>query len=309
MDERELRLYEEQVRRAVSADLRSSLDQLLATASAIYVSAAGDTRHALGVLAQNTMRDVLSDTLMRLEHQDYSYIRRTLQGAAREMLEAGADGVEVRGTTPLDIRAAMIRMADGMRGDLREARTLARHGSMARYGDIVATIQQAKNALNRADSSASWIVHRAHNEGARRAVERQWSRGEDDLLLMWRAERNACPTCLGFAGALARPGELFEPVFVVADESALTGPLPGPPAHPRCRCRAERWRGDPDNLRPVDLPHALRREAQRSVVQGVASGGRLARLRAADRLLQMGGLLIPKSVQKRAKQAVSSGDF
>lgn len=309
MDERELRLYEEQVRRDVSANLRASLDQLLATVTAVYVAAAGDTRHALNPYAQHTVREVLTETLGRLEHQDYADLRGVLHAAARVAMHEGAARQRVAGAVPLDIRQALTALTAGMRTELREARALARGADLGRYGQLVAVVQHARNALNRADSTASWLVHRAYNEGVRRAVERQWSRGDDDLMLMWRAERNACLVCLGYAGALARSGELFEPVVVVADESARPGPLPGPPAHPRCRCRTELWRGDPDGLRPTDLPLALRREAQRSIATGNTQGSRPARVRAADRLLKAAELLIPKSVQRRAKEAVSRKDF
>ncbi|HEX8109785.1 MAG TPA: hypothetical protein VF516_18770, partial [Kofleriaceae bacterium] len=118
------------------------------------------------------------------------------------------------------------------------------------------------------------------------------------------------PTCLGYAGALAAPGEPFRPVFSVGDPSARpAGPVHGPPLHPWCRCELDWWYPDGPDLTPLDLPYALRREAERSILTGQAQGSAPARLRAADRLVDLAGLIVPKTVVKRAKKALQAGRF
>lgn len=311
MDDRELADLERRVRDSVAGDLRATLSALQATVSAVYVAAAGDTRHKLPEAAQATLRAHLVGVLGELSRRDYATTRQVLIGAARAGLAGGGDdlGVEVERRLPADVRDALKALTAGMRDDLKAARRLARLGSLERYGDAQAILSTAKAALNRADRAAVWVVHRAHNEGRTRAIDRLWSQGAG-VRRMWRAERDACPRCLGFAGAIAEPGEPFHPVVDVADASAGSGPLMEPPAHPWCRCVVEPWSGAAEaDLTNVDLPVALRREAQRSILRGDAQGSRPARLRAADRLADLAGLLVPKTVVKRARKAVASGNF
>jgi hypothetical protein len=135
-------------------------------------------------------------------------------------------------------------------------------------------------------------------------------------------------------------------------------PLLRPPRHPNCRCRVSPWRGHDagaalavthdwaeaikealargdtvaaDAARRAaaaaadsasfDLPRALRREAERSVLRGDAlpSESENVRLHAADRLLARigaaknsrspSGWPVPASVKQRAKRAVKRGAF
>lgn len=315
MDTDELIAHEAQVRQAVTVDLRGVLDQLERTILAVYTAAAGSTRHKLPPLAQATIRRQLVDALDRIhDRTSYAATRATLSGAARRTVAAGARGTGldpiVSPALPADIRAAFTALTAGMRADLAAAARLARHGRLERYGDAYAVLMAARKALNRADRAATWTVHRAHDEGVRRAVDRAWSHGVQ-VARLWRSERNACARCAGFNGAIALPGEDFLPLFEAGDASAGTGPLSGPPAHPFCRCITEEWSGptaDAD-LTPVDLPYALRREAQRAVAAGHVQGSEPARLRAADRLLDVADLLIPKTAQRRAAGAVAAGTF
>jgi hypothetical protein len=315
VDEDELVDYEQQVRRSVAADLRTILDQLHATLTAVYVVTAGSTRHKLPPHAQETIRRHLLDALDRIQAgTSYARTRATLRGAARSAIAAGGEGtglgVPIGPTTPLDIRAALTALTAGMRGDLLTAGRLARHGRLERYGDVVGVIMAARKALNRAERTAAWTVHRAHNEGVRRAVDKAWSQGVD-VSRMWRSERSACVRCAGFNGALAAVGDDFLPVVDVADFSGGHGPAAGPPLHPWCKCSEEPWFGpvSDEELTPLDLPYALRREAQRAIATGQAQGSEPARLRAAGRLVGLDDLLIPKTVRKRAAGAVAAGTF
>lgn len=312
MDEIDLGDLERRTRDLVAGDLRAALTALSNTVAAVYIAAAGDTRHALDPRAQQTLRNHLTATLSGLAAYDYADTRRTLVDAARAAMAGGARdlGVDVGETLPLDVRQALTGLTAGMRADLRAALNLARHGPLDRYGAAQAVVGMARKALNRADSTAVWTVHRAHNEGRSRAVDKLAGYGEN-VVLMWRAERGACVFCLSLAGALAAPGEPFQPVVDVADASQVPDfPLFAPPAHPWCRCAAEPWYGAAEaDLEAVDLPMALRREAQRSLATGSAKASNPARVRAAGRLLGLADLLIPKTVQRRARKAVDSGAF
>lgn len=312
MDERELAQLEERTRHGVAGSLRAALVALERELTAIYIAAAGDANHALPELAQRTLRNRLSAALNGLVGYDYADTRQVLIHAARDAMAGGAAdlGIDVRETLPLDVRQAMVGLTEGMRHDLREALKLARYGPLLRLGDARTVLGMARKALNRADSTAVWVVHRAHNEGRSRAIDKLASGGLE-ILRLWRAERGACVFCLSLAGALAEPGEAFRPVVDVADASQTPDhPLLEPPAHPYCRCKLEWWLGAAEaDLTPVDLPLALRREAQRSIASGTANASGPARVRAADRLLDVAGLLIPKTVQRRARKAVQVGTF
>lgn len=312
MDELALADLEERTRHAVAGSLRAALVALEREVVGVYLAVAGDTRHALTDYAQATIRRRLVDALTGLIGYDYADTRSVLTAAARTALVGGAEdlGAVIDTRLPLDVRQAFTALTANMRHDLRDALRLAKHGPMRRYGEILSVIATARKALNHADSTAVWVVHRAHNEGRSRGIDRV-AGGGGQVLLLWRAERDACVYCLSLAGALTEPGEPFRPVVAVADRSQVPDhPVLAPPAHPWCRCALEPWFGAAEaDLTPLDLPHALRREAQRSLASGQAQASQAYRLRAAHRLLDLGNLLIPKTVQKRARKSLATGAF
>lgn len=312
MDERELADHERRVRDSVAGDLRAAGLDLERVVAAVYISAAGDTRHKLSEYGQATLRRYLVEALESLQRRNYRETRAALVGGARAALRGGAEdlGMDVPLTLPQDMRHALGELTIGMKQDLKDALKLARNGSLEHYGDAQAVVGLLRKAANRADRAAVWMVHRAHNEGRDRAIERAWRQGVE-VRKLWRAERDACPACTGFAGALAEVGEPFHPVVSVEDPSARPGSPPyAPPLHPHCRCRLEEWYGPADaELGPLDLPYALRREAQRSILRGDVQGSEPARLRAAGRLVDLAGLLVPRTVVKRAKKALVKGHF
>lgn len=312
MHERALADLERRVRDSVAGDLRAALSGLESALAAIYVAAAEDTRHKLPEAAQATLRAHLVRTIEDLTRRDYRTTRAALMGGSRAALAGGgADlNVEVDRRLPGDIHDAIRNTTRDMRAHLAAALRLARHGPLDRHGDAQAVLATIRKAQTTADRAAVWVVHRAHNEGRSRAIGRMWRDGVE-VRMLWHAERDACPACLSFAGALAEPGEAFRPVVQAADPSARPrGAVVGPPLHPNCRCGLDVWIGAAEaDLAPTDLPHALRREAQRSILRGDAQGSRPARLRAADRLLDAAGLLVPKTVVRRARKAVEAGKF
>jgi hypothetical protein len=312
VDENALAALERRVRDSVAGDLRAALLDLERAITAFYLTTAGSSHHKLPEEAQRRLRAALVDVLGGLEQRDYATTRQVLVGGARAALVGGGEdlGVAVATRLPGDLRGALTAMTAGMREELAQARRLAQRGSLERYGDVQAVLATARKALNRADRTAVWMVHRAHNEGRSRAIDRLWREGAQ-VHRLWRAEQDACPLCLGFAGALAEPGEAFAPVVEVADPSARPPwQVFGPPAHPFCRCQLEWWFGAGEvSLTEVDLPVALRREAQRSIASGRAQGSVPARLRAADRLLRVADLMLPKTVLKRTREALQAGSF
>jgi hypothetical protein len=123
------------------------------------------------------------------------------------------------------------------------------------------------------------------------------------LDLTWWSERDACLACASLAGALPGQDGLYRQVLAVTRASPrLTDEGCIPPLHPHCRCR----------LVPATpgLADALRREAQREVAYGWSAYDSLgSRLRAADLLVGLDGLLVPKTVVRRARGSVRQGRF
>lgn len=310
VDDRELELLEERTRHAVAGSLKAALVALQREVTSVYLAVAGDTRHALVPFAQDTIRRRLVDALSGLIGYDYVDTRAVLRMAARTAIEGGSADldIDVSPHLPDDILTAMTTLTANMKADLRDALKLAKHGPLQRYGEMQAVLGTARKALNHADATAVWIVHRAHNEGRRRAIDKAAEDGTQ-ISMMWRAERDACVACLAYAGGFAAPAGHFRPLLRVADASAPSGPVAGPPLHPHCRCQLEWWFGPIRDLDDTDLPVALRREAQRSIATGQAQGSEPGRIRAADRLLDVADLLIPKTVRRRARKAITAGTF
>lgn len=153
-------------------------------------------------------------------------------------------------------------------------------------------------------------------------------------------------------------GKAYQPMAYNPAGKLVPAPLLMPPRHPNCRCRVSPWLGHDtagalsvthdwaDAIRDAlakgdtvradaarraaaaaadsasfDLPAALRREAERSVLRGDALPSESAnvRIQAADRLLNRigsaknsrspSGWAVPASVKKRAERAVKRGAF
>jgi hypothetical protein len=311
VNEAELRAYEDRVRHQAAPDLRAVLDNLNQALTVVYTAVAGNTRTPLPPAAAETIRRQFAAALDRLREQtDYGRIRRGLRDAARHAITEGARGVDhdvqVSPVTPLDVRWALKGLTAGLRADLADAARLVRTGKIERYSDLTSMATVARRAANRLDRASTWIVHRAHNEGVKRAAEKLASQG-DRVAMLWVAEANACATCTGYAGAVAPVGEPFTPVMAVGDASGRpTGPVWTPPVHVNCRCSIEPFFG-PTKLRPGDRPLRLRREAQRAVAAGQVQASEPAKARAADRLVSLADeLLLTKTTKRRARRRARS---
>jgi hypothetical protein len=184
---------------------------------------------------------------------------------------------------------------------LAAAQRLARTLDLRTHGDVTTLLARANQAVNTIGSTTRWVANRAVNEGAQAVADAA------GVKRMWVAERDACLTCLAYAGNLADPGAPFPAGLTFGDSSVVKHPLMAPPAHPNCRCRVQPWLGTEPQF-GVELPTALKREAQRSVLRGDSDyASRPAKQRAADRLLKTGLSGLPDIVKIRARRKVRAG--
>lgn len=158
----------------------------------------------------------------------------------------------------------------------------------------------------RAVGTVAWAINNGANLGRSMATEAAGVELEDDELgVLWVAERDACASCLAYSGQYKPAGTAtsFPDGLTYGDTPVkpFGGSLPAPPLHPHCRCQ----------LTPYSpswgpgLPDALKREAERSVLRGWAlpSESATARARAARRLLADGTeVLDVKSVRADARR-------
>jgi hypothetical protein len=228
-------------------------------------------------------------------------VARAIRAAVPEGLRLGADdgGGATRLRPSSQLRQAVSGIDQGMQSRITQAIAYLRHARLQTYGDYLAVHAQLTKAANRADAAAAWIAHRSVNEGVSAAAVE----GTPNPVV-WLPERGACATCLAYAGDVVWPGEMFPPGKTFGDSSTVQVPIPGPPAHPFCRCELKALRPDDDGSYSL----SLKREAQRSVLQGNTLGSEPARIRATERLLaRAGSLLVPKTVVKRARERVEAG--
>ncbi|HEX8107016.1 MAG TPA: hypothetical protein VF516_04770, partial [Kofleriaceae bacterium] len=101
-------------------DLRAGLAALETVVSAVYIGAAGDTRHKLPEAAQATLRDALTQALEDLERRDYRLTRAALLGGARTAMAGGAADLDTRVDfrLPLDVRDAIAGTTRNIRAHL-----------------------------------------------------------------------------------------------------------------------------------------------------------------------------------------------
>lgn len=182
-------------------------------------------------------------------------------------------------------------------GDLQ-----ARLADLEDPDDMAAAISQAGQAFrSRAVSGARFAVHTAASEAQMHAGQQYGEQTGQNMVMVWVNERDACVHCLAYAGQTVPadgsgsfpPGRSFDPRGGLTPYAST---LPYPPLHPHCRCGLELWSPDWGD----DLPRALEREAERSILNGYAlpSESEQARRRAAEALLERG----PRRVQVQAPQ-------
>lgn len=176
------------------------------------------------------------------------------------------------------------------------------------YKDVTDALAETQKAVVAADRATTVVVNEAANTGSDQLAAKLGA------ARLWVAERNACLHCLALSGEVAPPGGHFDGSLTFGKKPLPVWPpgseLESPPRHPNCRCRCTPWLGSAPGYTGPDLPAALKREAQRSILVGwrTETESERARLDAAARLLRRGTTL-PKSVQARARTAVKRGSF
>lgn len=166
------------------------------------------------------------------------------------------------------------------------------------YAAVAGAMAQADRSATRVESAVAFETTRAAAEGVRDVA------AVTSGHVLWVAERDGCLSCLAYAGQTATASGVFPSGLTFGDRPLdPPGPLVGPALHPRCRCSLEVW-----HPADVGVVEALRREAKRSVLQGIALDSEAARLQAADNLLAAGAGL-PRTVEDRARAAVRRGEF
>ncbi|AXB47304.1 hypothetical protein [Amycolatopsis albispora] len=228
-------------------------------------------------------------------------------------------------------------------------------GSLLTIHRALAPAQQAANIVER---TARTVVNAELNEGLAEVIDETGARA---LWVAERDACVACLALSGHfarSGVFNWRRTFGKKAYPPTDASGDQVELTGPPRHPNCRCRLTPWIGHDtaaarqrthdwagaiadaqarggqvaeaaarkaataaDQSAAYDLPRALRREAERSILNGYAlpTESEGVRVRAAEKLLtQIGsgrnapspsGWKVPASVKKRAERALKQGTF
>lgn len=306
--------------------LAAALDVLLRELTALWVRLFGDVDAQPGPDDDELLADFraqaaqLVDELLPVDDDqlpvDVLLAGLVLAAALGAAQAVAATGI-VLGATIGRPSADTLAQARTVRGSARaavdRAQQLLAAGPLDSYGDVLAVVGTARQSLTAVERTTRTVATRALAEGVTALAD------DNGLPRLWIPERDACLHCLRYAGRIAKPGETFPEGLTYGDKPLPTGPVAGPPLHPNCRCRVVPWLGvaayaserSPGGKLPVgqDYPGVLRREADRAVLRGWATGeSNVARLRAADRLLRR-GVALPKTVKRRAAAAVLAGRF
>ncbi|WP_213451579.1 hypothetical protein [Rhizomonospora bruguierae] len=298
--------FEERAAEQLTAAARRELVAVTRRVTAEYVRRAGGVDQLLPADQVPAFRAVLVAALAGLSIRVGDRLARiAAAGLALGLRHAAAvlGNIRLRLRPSPALRDVVAAVNERAAADLAAAVRAARTADLERHSDVMAAVGRANQAVHRVDATTRWVANRAVNEGIAAAA--------DDAVAarLWVAERDACLTCLAYAGMVVGAGELFPAGQTFGDTSAVVGALAGPPAHPRCRCRLSPWLSARESADGVNLPDVLRREAQRTVLRGwSAHASEPARLRAADRVLRS-HLLVPRSVADRARRAVAAGTF
>jgi hypothetical protein len=153
------------------------------------------------------------------------------------------------------------------------------------------------NAANRLTTSATYALNDAANDASRDVAQAA------NVDIVWVAERDACVDCAAYSGQVVGSTEQFPGGLTFGEDALEADAFDGPPLHPNCRCHLE-----PSYSQ--DFAEALQREAQRSILRGIAlpSESNTVRIRAAQKVLASNPNA-PKSVIASAKASVKRGSF
>ena len=312
--------------RAVS-QLAAQLDAVESAATALWVALFGDLAVEGEGVALRRLLDGLRARLRAAYSRAGLLAPVELDAALQAALGLGvAQAQRLAGVTAAAeavVDADTLAAIEGVPGILAEQLALAERQlailgtAGGSFPSLLAALSQARKGQTRVEASAAWVVERGVSTGSGAVAE------EIGAHKLWIAERNACLTCLAYAGEVVQ--QTFPAGRTFGRKSTVHKAIPGPPAHPHCRCTITPWTPDDvdrsgvtgveygagrrERAARVDLPAALKREARRSVVKGWSDhDSTKQRLAAAERLLVRGARL-PKSVEQTAHNAVRRGTF
>lgn len=317
LDAQDLRAIRRENRTAdtVAAPLRQLQQQLTRDLTAAYLTTVGSLDQRPTEDQSLLLRAAATALMVEFIARAMEAVTRVIQAltdAALAAVDFGARLAEQWLGQPVDqlnhldpgMAQAIADLRQRAGTDLADAAAFAQNMPMRSHGDMLAVAGKANRATTRSDQTARWVFNRGANRGVELVALQL---GAEKL---WIAERDACLTCLAYSGDTAGATELFPAGKTYGDKSTVRWPIPGPPAHPNCRCRLQVWLGSEAEVGPVEMPEALRREAQRTVARGWSEyASEPARVRAATRLLGQGATLLPRSVLDRARMAVAAGRF
>lgn len=247
----------------------------------------------LGLAAVNTTQAAV---VIRREVE-----RAATLGAHLGARQAGITPVPV--SVPTIVRNTINELDETMSARLEVGQRLAQAATtLPRLQQAVAA---GMGAAQSAERAATWATMYAAN---RAVIDQANAAGQD---VLWVAERNACLYCLAQSGHLAVDGAFNAARSFGAGPLAVWpdgADLDGPPRHVNCRCHLVVYAG---HVGPgLSLPDALQREAQRSVVLGLAlpSESQTKRAKAAQKFVDA-GKGAPKTVLARTRRELLAGTF
>lgn len=299
---------EDQIAAAARKPLANAMDKLLSRATALWVETVGSLdAEATPEQAAEYEKRLRALILALPKGPQPKKVLAGLGDAQQYGAEEGArqagvaprHGVDRRQLHP-DVIAEVRGIPNRVAAAYANARVLLAANGTARYADVVHVVATARGALTSVDRTARWSANRAIADGVTAIGE------EEGIPRVWVPERSACLHCLAYAGHVVEPGALFPAGLTYGDRPLSEDPVPNPPLHPSCQCRAELFRGEAG---PGSYPDGLRREADRTVLRGRSEyASEPALVRAADRLLTA-GVIAPESVKRHARRAVVRGAF
>lgn len=313
---------------AVVGGLKRQLQRATQQILALYASLAGGVDQPLPNHLRRTFADAAAQIIAAVAFTNraslQALVRQALAMGASDATYAGAAAAAALAAQPVRpeledwVQALVGTLAERVFATLAAARALPHILQPADPKTIMVVISKLNEAGNLAERDTRWAVNAGYNQSFRDAADRQ------GIPVVWVAEEDACLHCLAYSGEVAQPGAPFPKDLTYylgpnGERKPLRQPpglvLWGPPLHPNCRCDLELYLGSqgypvaPWEREETTIAQALKREAQRSVLRGVAGHeSQPALVRAASALLSRGTSL-PVTVQRRARRAIKAGRF
>ncbi|PKV95916.1 hypothetical protein ATK30_6849 [Amycolatopsis echigonensis] len=348
---------EDEAARMAAGPLRNQLDDMVQEFRLRWVREFGTLRtKGDGSILLRLLHD-LAQALSGVSFDPHTalldYATRAQQlGVTQGFTEAGLEAADLPTPLPLATHTYVAGVVAAARDKVATAARIAPTLTGTFNQTVVTAATPAQHAANIVDRAARTLTNEHLNQGITTVAD------QVDGTPLWIAERDACVHCLALSGHTPGPDGLFDASATFGKHPLgwlPEGGLTGPPRHPRCRCRITIWFGhDTAGAESIthdwagaiaearangdvvaeqaahtaaaaarrsaayDLPAALRREAERSVLKGWAlpSEPDSVRTDAADRLLTRitnragyspSGWKVPASVKKQTQRRIDKG--